>query len=432
MNRRRLLGVVAGAAAAAVMGRGARPAKGEARRKPRVLLRSAWQVVNIGDVAHTPGVLALLERYVPEAEVTLWASGDLTPAVAEMERRRFPGLRIVKGAIGADGKASNPELGEAVERADFLLHGSGPSLVGRKDVAAFARATGKPFGVYGITYGGGSSAAAEQERELLSAARFAFFRDSISLAKAKADGVHSAVMEFAPDGAFAVDLRDDESAKAFLARHGLEEGKFVCCIPRWRNTPYWEIKGRTVAAADLERKRARNEAMVEHDHAPLREAVVAVCRGEAGMKVLLCPEDQTQMALGKAVIYDKLPEDVRAKVVWRETFWRTDEAVSTYVRSAGLFGLEMHSPILCVGNGVPAIVCRFAEQTSKGEMWRDIGLGEWLFDFDREADLGRLTRSVMGMVGDPAAARAKVGKAMEFVRGRQRETMGVVGRAVGA
>jgi hypothetical protein len=182
----------------------------------------------------------------------------------------------------------------------------------------------------------------------------------------------------------------------------------------------------------VERKRARNEAMVEHDHAPLREAIVAVCRGGTGMRVLLCPEDQTQMALGKAVIYDKLPEDVRARVVWREAFWRTDEAVSTYVRSAGLFGLEMHSPILCVANGVPAIVCRFAEQTSKGEMWRDIGLGEWLFDFDREADLGRLTPAVMKMLSDPAAARGKVARAMEFVRGREREreTMGVVGGAV--
>jgi hypothetical protein len=90
----------------------------------------------------------------------------------------------------------------------------------------------------------------------------------------------------------------------------------------------------------------------------------------------------------------------------------------------------MHSPILCVANGVPAIVCRFAEQTSKGEMWRDIGLGEWLFDFDREADLGRLTPAVMKMLSDPAAARGKVARAMEFVRGRERETMGVVGGAV--
>ena len=89
------------------------------------------------------------------------------------------------------------------------------------------------------------------------------------------------------------------------------------------------------------------------------------------LKVLVCPEDQSQMTVGKRWIVDKLPAEVRERVVWRERFWLTDEALSTYVRSAGLFGLEMHSPIMCIGNGVPAIVCRFAEQTSKGIMWRN-------------------------------------------------------------
>lgn len=120
---------------------------------------------------------------------------------------------------------------------------------------------------------------------------------------------------------------------------------------------------------------------------------------------------------------DKLPADVRARVVWREQFWLTDEALSTYVRSAGLFGLEMHSPIMCIGNGVPAIVCRFAEQTSKGFMWRDIGLGDWLFDFDNEAEIKRFVPAVLTMVQQPDAAKAKVAKAVEFVHKRQRETM---------
>jgi hypothetical protein len=30
--------------------------------------------VNIGDIAHTPGVLALLEKHLPEVEVRLWPS----------------------------------------------------------------------------------------------------------------------------------------------------------------------------------------------------------------------------------------------------------------------------------------------------------------------------------------------------------------------
>ena len=120
-------------------------------RAPHILLRSSWQVVNIGDIAHTPGVLALIEKYIPEAEVILWASGDLSAEVAAMEHHRFPKLKIVKGTIKADGSASNPELAEAIAWSDFLLHGSGPSLVAAKDVAAYVKHTGKPFGVWHYT-----------------------------------------------------------------------------------------------------------------------------------------------------------------------------------------------------------------------------------------------------------------------------------------
>jgi len=400
-------------------------ARGGSHRPPRILLRSSWQVVNIGDIAHTPGVLALLERHLPGAEVRLWASPDLSEEVAAMEHRRFPKLRIVKGSIGATGQSSNPELGEAVEWCDFLLHGSGASLVAARDVAAFARHTGKPFGVYGITHGSFFSG---DDQDILSQAKFVFFRDSVSLGKAQAEGIKSPVMEFGPDGAFACDLRNDARAVAFLRANGLEEGKFLCCIPRLRYTPYWKIRNQSMT--DEQRRRAaRNDAMAEHDHAPLRAAIAAVARATP-LKVLLCPEDMSQMEVGKQWLLDKLPADVRPRVVWREQFWLTDEALSTYVRSAGLFGLEMHSPIMCVGNGVPAIVCRFEEQTSKGFMWRDIGLGEWLFDFDQEAETSRLVPAVLALAKDPGAARAKAGKAREFVLRRQRETMSVLKQAL--
>ncbi len=395
------------------------------QRPPRILLRSSWQVVNIGDIAHTPGVLALLEKYIPEAEVRLWGSADLSDEVIAMLHRRFPRLRVVKGSIGQDGKASNPGLAEAVQWCDFLLHGSGPSFVAYRDVAAFEKATGKPFGIYGVTFGGGEQA----ERELMSRARFAYFRDSVSLKKAKESGVRCPVMEFGPDGAFACDLHDDARAVAFLKANGLEAGKFLCCLSRLRNTPYWTIPSKK-RAFDAKRQ-ARNDAMKEHDHAPLRETIVAVVR-ESPLKVLLCPEDLTQMAVGKEMLYDKLPADVKARVVWRESFWLTDEALSTYVRSAGLFGSEMHSPIMSIGNGVPAIVCRFAEQTSKGFMWRDIGLGDWLFDFDEEADLARVSPTVLAMVKDPSAAKAKVADAILVVQQRQHETMAVLRKQLSA
>ncbi len=415
MNRRRFLSTTL----AATMATAVRAAS--QGRRPRILLRSSWQVVNIGDIAHTPGVLALIERHLPDAETVLWASPDLSDEVMAMEHRRFPKLRIVKGTIGDDGKASTAALSEAVAWADFLLHGSGPSLVAAADVAAFVRHTGKPFGVYGITHGSFFSG---DDAALLSRARFVFFRDSPSLELARSQGVKSPVMAFGPDGAFACDLRDDASALAFLQANGLEAGRFACCIPRLRYTPYWAIHGTEMT--DQQRTRhARNEAMADHDHAPLRAAITAIAR-ETPLKVLLCPEDRSQMTVGRRWVLDRLPDDVRTRVVWRERFWLTDEALSTYVRSAGLFGLEMHSPIMCIGNGIPAIVGRFAEQTSKGFMWRDIGLGDWLFDFDVEAEIARYVPAVMDMLTRPDASRARVAKARTVVEQKQRETMAVL------
>ncbi|RCR69063.1 polysaccharide pyruvyl transferase family protein [Larkinella punicea] len=391
--------------------------------KKTILLRSAWQTVNIGDIGHTPGILTLLERYLPDVTIQLWPS-DIGNGVEELLQKRFPKVIILKG----------PEkISAAFNDCDFLLHSSGSSLVARKDVDRWHRETGKPFGIYGISLHGvfptplASNATSAAEVELISKAQFIFFRDSASLKFAKEKGITCPIMEYGPDAAFAVDLRDDASAKAFLEAHQLETGQFMCVIPRLRYTPYWKIPAKKAAFDEF--KHTRNEEMKEHDHAVLREAISAVVR-QTPMKILISPEDETQVAIGKEMLYDPLPADVKAKVVWRDRYWLTGEAISTYMRSAGLFGLEMHSPIMCVGNGIPAIVCRFDEQTSKGIMWRDIGLGDWLFDMDKPAEVARIVPTVLAMAKDPKTAKAKAARARTFVGKRQRETMAVVGKTL--
>ncbi|WP_390881476.1 polysaccharide pyruvyl transferase family protein [Thalassoroseus pseudoceratinae] len=390
-------------------------------KPPRILLRSSWQTVNIGDIAHTPGVLSILRQHLPDAEVTLWPS-LLDNGVEELLLREFPKLKIAK--------RGSQELDRAFDECDFLLHGSGASVVAQRDLVHWHEKTGKPYGIYGITLPlkkSSSTSAQSQDAmarsvDVLSQARFVFFRDSKSLALAKKLGAKSPVMEFGPDGAFACDLRNARKAETFLAANGLEEGKFLCCIPRLRYTPYWTIK-KHVKFDPV--KHARNEEMKEHDHAPLREAIVEVVK-HTNHKVLVCPEDRTQMAVGKEMLIDKLPKNVLDRVVWRPDYWLTGEAVSVYIRSAGLFGNEMHSPIMCIGHGVPAIVCRFAEQTSKGLMWEDIGLGDWLFDHDSATDRKMIVPTVLEMAKNPAAAKAKAAKARAFVEKRQRETMDVL------
>lgn len=399
-------------------------AAGESRQR-RIVLRSSWQTVNIGDIAHTPGVLALLEKHLPEVEVRLWPS-SVGNGVAEVLLARFPKLRIIQTPAA---------LKAAFDECDFLLHGSGPSLVAAQDIAKWRDATGKPYGIYGITFNMPDPATATPEVvnkfaqaiPIMNGARFVFFRDSVSLAEARKFGCTSPVMGFGPDGAFATDLRDDARASAFLRAHKLDEGRFLCCIPRLRYTPYWTIPARRTPLDET--KHARNEAMTEHDLAPLRQAIVEVVR-ETTMKVLLCPEDETQMAVGKEMLFDKLPDDVKLNVVWRPNFWLTGEALSTYVRSAGLFGAEMHSPILCIGNGVPAIVCRWEEQTSKGIMWRDIGLGEWLFNLDEASEIPGIVPAVLALAKDPAAAKEKAIRAGAFILKRQRETMQTLAKSL--
>ena len=201
-----------------------------AQRRPRILLRSSWQTVNIGDIAHTPGVLKLLETYLPQAEVHLWPS-KLDNGVDKLLLARFPKLQFARGSEA---------LKAAFENCDFLLHGSGASLVAEKDVVRWHEETGKPYGIYGITLPPKKSsstvatAEATMQRTIgvLSKAQFVFFRDSKSLALAHQKGCTCPVMEFGPDGAFACDLRDDAQAEAFLSKHALEPGKFLCCIPR--------------------------------------------------------------------------------------------------------------------------------------------------------------------------------------------------------
>ena len=110
---------------------------------PRILLRSSWQTVNIGDIAHTPGVLNILQKHLPEAEVTLWPS-YVDNGVEELLHKEFPGLKIAKPGSEA--------LEHAFRECDFLLHGSGPSIVAEQDIVRWQEETGKPYGIYGITF----------------------------------------------------------------------------------------------------------------------------------------------------------------------------------------------------------------------------------------------------------------------------------------
>jgi hypothetical protein len=251
----------------------------------------------------------------------------------------------------------------------------------------------------------------------------------MSLEVARSKGVSCPVMEFGPDGAFGFDILNEKKAHQFLKDNQLENKKFLCMIPRYRKTPEWELPGREKPQSEWKHIHIRNQEMAEKDLKPYREAITSLIR-QTSMKVLICPEDMTQIKLGKKFVYDRLPKDVQKRVVWKSEYWLTDEALSTYLQSAGLFGLEQHSPIMCIGNGIPALLGRFREQTTKGFMWKDIGLSDWYFDSDSKFDMDRLTAAVLELANDPQGCIKRAKKAQNYVNSLNQKCVGQVRRNI--
>lgn len=458
MNRRTFLArtatltVASGLSRPALLAAAATPG-----RPPRILLRSSWQSVNIGDIGHTPGALSLIEKYFPEAEVTLWP-GSLGHGSRELLTKGYPRLKIAEGGLGADNKPSTPALIKAWEETDLYLSGSGSGFPASNHAVAFQKATGKPVGVFGVSNDPISGMGAQRDAEggtlvslreralklppthlnadlryITDRAAFFFCRDTITRDYLKAQGVKTPILEFGPDAQLGMHLRDDAKGHAWLAANRLEEGKFISVIPRLRYTPYYKIRN-TAPVADDKIKDAINDRTTEQDHVKLRDMIVAYVRN-TGNKVMVCAEMTYQVEMGKAVLVDPLPAEVKKNVVWRDTYWLPDEAASIYQKAQALVSVECHSPLIAYHNGTPAFYVRQPTDTCKGQMYRDIGADDWFFEID-ETNGSQLWSRLEAIHRDPAKARAKVKSIMATVGTRQkrmcdvvRETIKTAGRA---
>lgn len=453
MNRREFLvaGATALAAGSAPGVRAAAAGRGKPR-PPRILLRpGTGQRGNIGDIAHTPGALRLFEQHFPAAEFTLWPI-LISPEARESLLRQFPRLQIVEGEIDARKQPSTPELRAAWAEADLLLHGSSPGFKGGDYMPAWRAASRKPYGIFGLTSDPVSGIGTRPEggtlrqlrdvitalpaghlraptRDLLSGAAFVFCRDTLTREYFERQGVRSPVLEFGPDATFALRLRNDSLAAAYLQKQRLEPGRYLCVIPRLRYTPYHSINGKVASAADRA-KDAVNARTVERDHAKLRGLIIAWVRA-TGLKVLACPEMSYQVKLAKEALVDPLPDDIKRHVVWRETYWLPEEAASVYASAMAVVSCECHSPIIALTNGTPAFYVRQPTDTIKGQMYSDIGVGDWTCEID-ETSGDDLWARVKTIHADPATARARVSGVMSGIARIQQRMVEVARAAVGA
>ncbi len=389
-----------------------------APRKPRhILLSNGWHCVNIGDIAHAPGMIRLIEHYLNGTTVTFWPYRELTASVKSMLLSAFPTLTIIEPGGVEAGRAVGAQLKQAIERADLFILGSGGYHPEPIDV--WRAATDKPYGAYGVSFSSAS------HQDALRDAAFVYLRDSTSLAVLRDAGVNTKELKFTPDSTFGLHLRNDAAADAYLQRVGLSPQKFLCVIPRLRYSPYHLIYGTEPTPRDLERHRI-NQEYATADHAPLRETIIRWVR-ETGQGVLACPEMTYQVGLAKEQLVDPLPADVKRRVVWRDSFWLCDEAASVFARATALVSYDCHAPIIALVNGTPAIHVRLPTDTQKSRMFADLGLSDWKRDLT-EIDGSQLADLTLSLHARPAEAGQKVKAAMTEARRLQQASLEFIGQ----
>lgn len=414
------LGTAALASSASAASAGARPAR-------TLLLQSAWDTINIGDIGHTPGTLHIIEQHLPGVHVILWAM-KIDDRVRAMLLRRFPKLEIVEGSLtGATPR--DDALRAAIGRCDFFLRNSGMGQ--ETGHMSYCKKVGKPYGLYGQSYYASmvEGKGADERIALLNGASFIYTRETLTLKILRDAGVKPPVLEFAPDGCFGIDVRDEARGLAFLKQHGLEDRKFITILQR-TNTPKFPGLDDTRTPKLNPLHPTPEQVADDQRRAAVFRELIAAWVGRTGQKVLIAPETIKEIGHNKRLIYDPLPDALKQHVVNLEEFWNSDEAASIFARAHTVVCHEPHSPIIALANGTPILHLYTPIHGSKYAMFDDIGLGEWLMEFDT-TPIQKITDTLFAIAADYPGALKKVKRAMDFVHQRQASTMEATSKVLG-
>ncbi len=353
----------------------AQSCKSSLNKKPTILIVSGWQDVNIGDIAHTPGLLHVVETFILDADIILWKTSK-NKKVETLISDNFPKVKIIHGNVDKLYGVDNPEVINAFEKSDIMIHGSGPYIVGKSHLEAWNKYSSKPFGIFGTTI----QQINDDLYALLKKASFIYTRETKSLEVLKQSSLTGDHILFAPDATFYLNLKNDLTANSFLQENYLKEKEFICAIPRLRYTPYHKFRKVNWNEEKIAKVESTNEKHKEIDHTKMREAMIMWVR-ETGKKVLVCPEMTYEVDIMDELLIDPLPEDVKPNVIKRG-YWMPDEAASVYGKAFALLSFECHSPIIALVNGTPSIYLRQPEDTIKGQMYYDLGFENWVFEID--------------------------------------------------
>lgn len=396
----------------------------QAQRPKTILLRTAWQRRNIGDVCFTPSMLSAIEEYLPGTRVICWMASN-TDDVNAMVRRAHPKAELLHAQFGAKGQEIDPALEAAFGQADLLLFNSGPiysyglhetyswdSSMPNALFAMYAKERGVPYGMYGQSYDRFAWPSPVLFRHVLGGAEFVYTRDTNSLKYLQGLNVKPKTMDLGPDIAFHFQLRNDAPALDFLRAKGLEKGKFLVTMVHYSTMDRPGVKD--FGASHLEKHRAVLQRWVK----------------ETGMPILVVAEDEREVELGKKWLIDPMPADVQQKMILKDNaFWLPDEALSLYLQAHSLFTPEPHSMIFALANGIPCIHIYDFAYGRKFQMFNDFGIGDWNFDL-RTTQAAPMGDALLSIYKDRPAALKKVAALNQRVKAKMDACFAVVKRSL--
>jgi len=137
-----------------------------------------------------------------------------------------------------------------------------------------------------------------------------------------------------------------------------------------------------------------------------------------------------QADLLQPLLFDPLPDDVKKHVASLGRYWITDEASGLYRQARLMLSGECHSPILAIAHEVPAMYLRQPTDTWKGQMYPDLGLGEWAPEVEKVTGM-EVAERLLAIEANYPAAQQLAKKAKELAAKKHTALAGTIKKLLG-
>jgi len=107
------------------------------------------------------------------------------------------------------------------------------------------------------------------------------------------------------------------------------------------------------------------------------------------------PKHRSAQRSGRWTCASTAPSAPKTRVVVRDNYWLPDEAASLSAHAQVVVSIENHSSIIAAAVGTPFLMVHQPEDSFKGDMFRDIGLGDWYIRDINKASGGDVSAALM-------------------------------------